>query len=494
MKNRLTHLTIIVLFSMSTVGCSVVRVMQTNAGQAVEKTVKDSEERRTALNKRDFRLGFNATENRLGVRLEYRPYYAVERRQLVTYKPKEGGRPLEVLVGVASLGLLTWAVVDNLVETGEVKVNDEGKLYNVTRLDWNGANPLHKAIMIGVPLDCLLWTYYATKYEATGHEPWKRRSEITGEWQLLGGHPYRIELPSYNFGKDYLSGSGNERVQISDFLSRVENPGRFKDVDSVSLHASTEFDGKAYQETLRLTRQSQLQPFHDTALAAMGIDMISRGKPRLMPRPKVVARWHKASVQAGDEATLAVTVKNTGKGTLYRFTALTMSSNSTFNNRDLKFGKIAPGESKTVPVSFKLDTLLRTQEISIGFKFAEYNNYIPESIEARLEVIEIPRPKFEYTYDIIDGGTITSVGNRDGILQHGESADILVTVKNIGKGNAAGVTARLNLLNQGGVDMYGDTFSNLFHLGPGDSKTATFNVGVKHRVSISELRLNLSVQ
>ena len=495
MKQALINMMLITLISISTAGCTVIRVMQTNAGHAVEKTVGNTEERKTQLSQRDFRLGFDATGNRLGVRLEYRPYYSLEKRELVTYKPKKGGSSLETLMGLASVGLLSWAVIDNLVETGEVKINDEGELYNVHEFDWDKANALQKAIIIGVPLDAILWVYYATEYKATVHEPWKREGEeIMGEWQLLRNHPYRIELPDYNFGKDYESESGNERVQISDFLARVENPGRFKDVDSVSLRASTEFDRRAYQETLKLTTQVQLQPFHDTALAAMGIDMISTGKPRLMPRPEVVTEWNKAPVQAGDEATLAVTVKNTGKGTLYRFTALTMNSNLTFSNRELKFGKIAPGESKTVPVSFKLDTLLRTQEIPIRFKFAEYNNYIPESIETRLEVIEIPRPKFEYTYDIIDGGTITSVGNRDGVLQHGESADILVTVKNIGEGKAAGVTVRLNLLNQGGVDMYGDTFSNLFNLAPGGSKTATFNVGVKHRVLISELRFNLSVQ
>ena len=162
-------------------------------------------------------------------------------------------------------GLLSWAVFDNFVETGKFKINDEGELYNVRELDWNRTSALQKAIMIGVPLDTVLWVYYATKYEATIHEPWKRKREIIGKWQLLGNHPYRIDLPTYNFGKDYWSESGNERVQISDFLSHIENPGRFKDVDSVSLRASTEFDGKAYEETLKFTRQSQLQPFHDIA-------------------------------------------------------------------------------------------------------------------------------------------------------------------------------------------------------------------------------------
>ena len=494
MKHRLISLSIIILILLNAVGCSIVRIMQTNAGQAVKKTVKDSEERRTALNKRDFRLGFNATNNQLGVRLEYRPYYTIEKRQLVTYKTREGGRPLEVLVGVASLGLLTWAVVDNLVETGEVKVNDQGKLYNVRRLDWNGANPLHKAIMIGVPLDCFLWAQYATQYEATAHEPWKKGDEIKGEWQLLGDHPYRVELPVYNFGRNYQSRSGNERIQVSRFLSGVKNSDRFKEIDSVVLRASTKFNGKTYHKDLELTTQFQLQPFHDAALTALDIDMISVGKPRLMPRPEVTTRWQKKSVQAGKNATLKITIRNTGKGTLYRFIGLTTSLNPKFNNRELKFGKIEPGESRTALVSFELDKLMRTQELPIGIRFGEYNDHVPENIAVKLNVFEIPRPRFDYAYHIIDGGTATSVGNGDGILQRGESIDILVTVRNSGEGHAAGVTARLNLLERTGVDMYGDTFANLFTLAPGDSKTAMFNVGVKRTASISRLLLNLSVQ
>jgi hypothetical protein len=205
-------------------------------------------------------------------------------------------------------------------------------------------------------------------------------------------------------------------------------------------------------------------------------------------------RWRKAAVRAGDVATLRVTIENTGKGTLYRFTALMASSNPIFNNRELKFGKIEPGESRTVPVSFELGKLMRTQEVPIRIQFGEYNDYVPANIEAKLNVIEIPRPRFDYAYRIVDGETATSAGNGDGIIQLGESADIQVIIRNSGKGSAAGVTARLNLLDRTGVDIYGDTFVNLRTLVPGDSKMATFNVGVKRRAPISRLRLNLSVE
>ena len=494
MKNRLIVLTIIVLISMSTAGCSAVRLIQTRAGYEVEKTVGNTEERQTLLDHRDFQLGFSAAGDQLGIRLEYRPYYNIEKQQLVTYKPG-GKRISESLMAASYLGVLGWVVYDNLTQTGDIVVDDPGVLLNnITEFNWYRTTALQKAIIVGVSLDFIVWAGYASRHKATVQEPWEKVNEVSGEWELLRNHPYRIELPNYNFGKDYRSEIGNENVQIGEFLSGIEKPGRLKEIDSASVQASTEFDGILHKENVTLTTQAQLQPFHNAALAALDIDMVSTGKPRLMPRAEAVIQWNKVPIQAGDVATLRVTVENTGKGTLYRLTALTVSAERTFNNHELKFGKIEPGKSRAIPISFKLDKLMRTQEIPIRIRFGEYNDHVPENIDVKLKVIEILRPKFDYAYRIIDGGTATSVGNGDGILQRGESADVLVTIRNSGEGNAEGVTARLNLLDRTDVDMYGDASVNLRNLAAGDAKIATFNVGVKRGASISKLRLNLVVQ
>lgn len=493
MKHSLISLTLIIFISMTTVGCSAVRLIQTNAGVEATKIVERSEKRRVPLNRKDFRFGLNASGSQLGVRLEYRPYHALEIQEHVIYKPNVRSTTAELILGAVTSGLFIWALVDNLVETGEVAVNDEGELYNVHEFDWDGASSLQQAIIVGVPLDFLLYGA-ALGVEMKVREPWKQRGTFPGEWQLLRNHPYRVELPTYNFGKDYWSKTGNESIAVPEFLTGIKNPISFMNIDSVSVRASTDFEGKGYQKTLSFTTQTQLQPFREVALASKGIDMISTGKPRLMPRPETTFRWNKDTVQAGEMATLWVTIKNTGKGTLYRVTALTVSQDPTLNNHELKFGKIDPGDSISVPVSVKINKLMRTQEIPVRIKFAEYNDHIPENIEAKLKVVEVLRPKFDYAYRIVDGGTSTSVGNGDGIFQRGESADVQVAIRNSGKGNATGVTVRLNLLNPTGVDIYGDKFVNLQTLSAGDTKLATFNVGIKRNVSINRLSMRLSVK
>ena len=492
MKNRLFSLMLIVLTATTTAGCSVVRLSQTRAGIGVKKTVGPSEERRTELSKKDFRLGFNATGNQLGVRLEYRPYYSIEKQQTMTYTANKSSTP-EVIIGLAYTGALIWVLSDVLVETGEVGVNDEGELYDVTEFDWDRASPLQLAITAGIALDTTVWLL-TSRSPVTVREPWRKQSEVAGEWQFLRNHPYSVELSTYNFGKDYQSTTGNESIPVREFLTGIGNPISFTDIDSVSLRASTEFEGKGYEKTLRFTTQSQLQPFREVALAAKGIDMISTGKPRLMPRPEVTFRWNENAVQAGKAATLWVTVKNTGKGTLYRLTALTVSPDPVLNNRELKFGKIDPADSISVTVAFDIDKLKRTQDIPIQIRFAEYNDHVPGNVESVLRVVESPRPKFDYAYRVVDGGTATSVGNGDGILQRGESADVQVAVRNNGKGSAEEVTARISLLDRAGVDIYGDSLVNLQTLHSGDTKLATFNIGVKGNASISSLRLKLSVQ
>ena len=90
--------------------------------------------------------------------------------------------------------------------------------------------------------------------------------KLKADGQLLGNHPYRVELPTYNFGRDYLSESGDENVQVSELLSGVENPGRFREIDSVLLIGFNDIDGMLHKKPSPLNTQTQLQPFHDISL------------------------------------------------------------------------------------------------------------------------------------------------------------------------------------------------------------------------------------
>ncbi|MBD3181107.1 hypothetical protein GF312_02375 [Candidatus Poribacteria bacterium] len=91
---------------------------------------------------------------------------------------------------------------------------------------------------------------------------------------------------------------------------------------------------------------------------------------------------------------------------------------------ELEFGRIDPGESRNLKLSFNTDKMMRTQDIPVTVNFDEYNGYTPSDINAKLHTTEMPRPKFDYAYRLIDSGTPDSVGNGDGIIQEDESVDM----------------------------------------------------------------------
>ena len=67
--------------------------------------------------------------------------------------------------------------------------------------------------------------------------------------------------------------------------------------------------------------------------------------------------------------------------------------------------EIGSGQSKSLEISFQTDPLMRTQDIPVEISFDEYNSYVPPAINAKLYVVEASRPKFDYAYQIVDGGT-----------------------------------------------------------------------------------------
>ena len=498
MTYNLINITAIVLLSMSTVGCSVARLAQ------MEKTV-NIKTRQTQLSRKDFQLEFNTTGNQLNVQLRYLPHYKVEEQDIVKYRSQFTG--WDTAIGLTSILAYTiflvmpvegdtYFVQDDPYSIGEGVLTANttprfGGGESTVAKDWNRMESWEKAVLIGIPADWMLSWFLPVN--RTSHKRWKPTGrEIAGKWQGLKDHPYHIELPTYNFSKEYRTKTGDESIAIREFMSGVKNSAPFLEIDTLALRASTTVDGKQYEKPLAITARAGLQPFYDAAHATL-FDTESVGRPDLMPRAEATSEWKKGTVQAGQTATLEVTVRNTGKGELYRVIARTVSSDPTFNKRELQFGKIAPGESKTLPFSFETDKLMRTRDISLRLRFSEYNDYVPDDIEAKLHVIGRPRPKFDYAYRVVDGGTDFSVGNEDGILQRGESVDILVTVHNNGLGTAAEVTARLSLRRAIGVTQYGDSMVGLGAIAPGASKTATFNIGVKPKSSAKALTLNLAV-
>jgi carboxyl-terminal processing protease len=162
------------------------------------------------------------------------------------------------------------------------------------------------------------------------------------------------------------------------------------------------------------------------------------------------------TIRGGDHGVLTVQVTNTGDAPAYRVRALSDSDYSYFDERELLFGKIEPGQTKTatLKLSVAAHELARTDRIDFhvlsqhGAKLADDSRtWIDVSAEG------IARPAFAFGYQVIDDSSLAAGansinGNSDGLLQVGERVHLRVWVQNNGGGNAQ--DARVHLRNGSG--------------------------------------------
>lgn len=237
------------------------------------------------------------------------------------------------------------------------------------------------------------------------------------------------------------------------------------------------------------------------------------------PGPKqselsVTIRTDKPSdtVTAGDTAMVEVTVQNNGSVPVYRLRATTESDNPYFNEKELVFGKIEPGESKTAvaPLSWcevegrevgstkpkpkdakrvceiPMDALSRSDGVKVHFDAA--GGHTPASAEIRPTIVALERPLFQYSYQISDD----IHGNGDGLLQRGEQVTVYMTVKNVGKGRSFDTQANLANRSGDGILLRKGRF-DVSNMKPGDVRHVAFTFDVEKQLKENEVVLSLSV-
>lgn len=217
-------------------------------------------------------------------------------------------------------------------------------------------------------------------------------------------------------------------------------------------------------------------------------------------------------VNAGEPMELRVTVKNEGKLPVFRLRANTESDNAYFDNKELVFGKIGPGQTKTVkaPLGWcevegrkvgstkprdknakrickvPMDALTRSDGLKVKFDVA--GGTAPSPVEIRPTVRALERPLFQYTYQIADDRQ----GNGDGRVQRGEQVTMYLTVKNVGKGRSFETQANIANLSGDGLLLHAGRF-DVSNMMPGDVRRVAFTFDVSPQITEQEATLTLSV-
>lgn len=164
-------------------------------------------------------------------------------------------------------------------------------------------------------------------------------------------------------------------------------------------------------------------------------------------------------IKGGESAKLTMTVTNEGDTPAYRVRAISDSDYAYFHERELIFGRIEPGETKSATLTLTVGAheLSRTDRMS----WQVFEQYGAPQSPASLTSIDIsgqglPRPSFDLGWILVDdpkrGRDI--VGNGDGVAQVGERVRLQMTVRNSGAGPA--LDAFVSLRNFAGDAVFFD--------------------------------------
>ncbi|HTM46271.1 MAG TPA: MXAN_5808 family serine peptidase [Polyangiaceae bacterium] len=215
---------------------------------------------------------------------------------------------------------------------------------------------------------------------------------------------------------------------------------------------------------------------------------------------------------AGEAMKLLVTVANNGTKPIYQLRAITKSDSSYYDERELIFGKIAPGQSKTAeaPLGYcktkdrkpgssepviegapricqiPLDAFTRQDVIKVRFTAA--SGEVPSEAEIRPTLHSLPKPAFAYSYQVIDNRG----GNGDGQIARGEGLTMYLDVKNTGKGASRETQARLRNLTGDGLLLHAGRF-DISGMKPGDTQRVAFTFDVLDSLPDNLVKVELSV-
>ncbi|MEM9073428.1 MAG: MXAN_5808 family serine peptidase [Myxococcota bacterium] len=204
--------------------------------------------------------------------------------------------------------------------------------------------------------------------------------------------------------------------------------------------------------------------------------------------------------RAGEPFSVRVRVTNNGSNPLFRLAATTKSDYRLFDDRELVFGRLNPGETKEWTATLGVCTAVDDERVcalpkdtparadGIRIEFEELHGHAPAATEIRTRVEALPRPQFAYAVNFVDDVE----GNGDGQLQRGEHGSLYLHVRNVGTGRSYDTHANLRNLSGRGVLLRNGRF-RIDNMQPGEERLVRFTFEVLQDFERNDVKLEVSV-
>ncbi len=235
---------------------------------------------------------------------------------------------------------------------------------------------------------------------------------------------------------------------VEDFEIRLA-----RDLAALGQNANRSAVLKASKKLLDTLQTSEDQKLA-TVLHKLGVDWTKPSRPvpskaQLQANIKLVPQ---GTAKAGQQVQIVGTVTNSGQGSAYQVHARVQSDDGSFNDTELVFGRIDPGQTRVWTSYAKIpkDSIDRLD--ALRFEFREAHGAKVKVQPVKLQIEAAKQPIFAYSHQLIDDS------NGDGLIQKNENHRLRVTIRNNGLGVAEDTTALLRNASGAGVIVKKRTF------------------------------------
>ena len=316
--------------------------------------------------------------------------------------------------------------------------------------------------------------------------------------RVLSGHAGEVQSVAFSAdGRGLVSASADGTVRLWDVATGTERTtlaGHKGPVWALAVSPDGALVASGGRDRAVLLRP----PVAPTLGPALAEKIRRRGDeigPAPSPPPLAEAELSIRPVEAaaGSELTLAVKVTNKGKGPLYRLQGRTRSEDAALDGHLFYLGRIEGGKSAEDTVALRIPRDRGDAAVPMRVEFQEYNGFAPDPLKAMIAIRGAARPRFAYTYQIMDDGSGGSVGNGDGRIQKGEAVDLLLTLRNVGPVPARDTRAEVTSAVTQGLAITSGT-ATLGVLAPEETKTARVTLAVRRDLGEAQIPLRLLIR